>query len=63
MVVLLGAVAGDDDGLAILLDETTNAVVRLKVGESYSGWTLISLKARSVTMRKGNASVGLTLLK
>ena len=47
---LLGAIAGEKEEIAILLDETTKIVVRLRRGESHSGWTLRSVKGREVTL-------------
>ena len=61
LLVLVGAIAGADDGVAILLDETTKVVVRLKTGESHSGWTLQQVKAREVTMQKDLKTAILTL--
>jgi hypothetical protein len=47
---LLGAIVGEKEEIAILLDETTRVVVRLRRGESHSGWTLRSVKGREVTL-------------
>lgn len=45
--VLVAAIVGKNDEIALLLEETTKIVVRLRTGESHSGWTL-----RSVTRRE-----------
>jgi hypothetical protein len=47
---LLGAVTGEKEDIAIFLDETTKIIVRLRRGESHSGWTLRSVKGREVTL-------------
>ena len=47
---LLGAIAADEAGIAIFLDEITRRTVRLKVGEGYAGWTLQLVKAREATL-------------
>ena len=47
---LLGAIVGEKEEIAILLDETTKIIVRLRRGESHSGWTLRSVKGREVTL-------------
>ena len=47
---LLGAIAADEAGIAIFLDEITRRTVRLKVGEGYAGWTLALVKAREATL-------------
>jgi hypothetical protein len=49
LLTLLGAIAGDADGIAILLDESTKSVVRMKTGEKRSGWVLRSVEKRSAT--------------
>jgi general secretion pathway protein N len=52
LVSLVGVIAGNPDGIAILVDETTKGIVRLRTGESYTGWTLQTLQAREVTMQR-----------
>jgi hypothetical protein len=47
---LLGAIVGEKEEIAILLDETTRVIIRLRRGESHSGWTLRSVKGREVTL-------------
>ena len=49
LLTLLGAIAGDADGIAILVDENTKNVVRMKTGETISGWTLRLVGKRSAT--------------
>ena len=43
--------AGDEDGIAILADEATKNVVRMKTGEKFSGWMLSSVGKRSATFQ------------
>jgi hypothetical protein len=50
-LALIGAIAGDDEGIAILMDGFTRAIIRLKTGESYSGWTLKSVRPREATLQ------------
>jgi hypothetical protein len=50
--VLMGAIAGDSEGIAILRDDTTKVVLRLKTGESYFGWTLHAVRGRDIILRK-----------
>ena len=47
---LLGAIVGEKEEIAIFLDQTTKIIVRLRRGESHSGWTLRSVKGREVTL-------------
>jgi hypothetical protein len=51
-IALVGAIAGEANGMAIFLDGTTKAVVRLKTGESYLGWRLLSVTGREATLQK-----------
>jgi general secretion pathway protein N len=50
LLTLLGAIASDTDSMAIFMDETTKAIVRMKVGESHSGWMLRSVAKRQATL-------------
>jgi hypothetical protein len=50
---LIGAVAGETDGIGIFRDETTKNVVRLKTQESLAGWTLNLVKGREATLQRG----------
>jgi hypothetical protein len=61
--VLLGAVVGTAPAkdLAVLLDQTTQGVVRLRTGEGHSGWILRSVKRRQATLEKDGESLLLAL--
>jgi hypothetical protein len=48
--VLLGVIAGDNEHIALLLDETAKVVVRLRMGQSRSGWTLRSVNGHEATL-------------
>jgi len=52
VLTLVGAIAGEDGGLAIFVDTSTKAIVRLKPGESHSGWILQEVKAREAILKK-----------
>jgi general secretion pathway protein N len=60
-LALVGAIAGDAEGIAIFLDETTRGIVRLRTGENHLGWTLRSVKGREATMQKDRQTVLLAL--
>lgn len=60
-LALVGAVAGDAEGIAIFVDETTRGIVRLRTGENHLGWTLRSVKGREATMQKDRQTVLLAL--
>lgn len=60
-LALVGAIAGERDGIAIFLDETTKSMVRLKTGESHQGWTLQSVQGREATLQSDRQSVVLAI--
>jgi hypothetical protein len=60
-LALVGAIAGDNEGIAIFLDGTTKVIVRLKTGESYEGWTLQAVRAREVVLQKEQKTAILAL--
>ena len=61
LLSLVGAIAGDSDGIGIFLDEATKRVIRVKTGESYSGWTLRSVTTREAILQKGPESAVFSL--
>ena len=58
---LVGAIAGETEGIGIFRDETTKGVIRLKTGESYAGWILHVLKPREAILRNEQKNAILTL--
>ena len=60
-LVLLGAVVGEGDAIAILLDRSDQKVIRLRQGESRAGWSLSSVQTREVTFKQGDRSEVLAL--
>ncbi len=54
--MFVGAVVSETEGFAIFLDQATNRVVRLKLGQDHSGWVLKSVKAREATLQKDSRS-------
>ena len=58
---LVGAVVGDTDAIAIVLDQTTKEVVRMRIGDDRRGWTLRSLQKREATIRKDDRTEVLAL--
>lgn len=53
-LALIGAVVGEADAIAVFLDRTNQAVVRLRTGEAHSGWELSSVLPREVTLKKAD---------
>jgi general secretion pathway protein N len=60
-LTLVGAVVGDSGGIAIFLDQTTNSIVRLKTGESHSGWKLRSVRGREALFERNSETLILAL--
>jgi len=60
-LLLVGAVVGEGDAIAILVNRTDQKVVRLRQGESLGGWSLTSVQPREVTLKQGDRSEVLAL--
>jgi len=60
-LILVGAIAGQAEGIAIFQDKTTKNIIRLKPGESHAGWILQTVKAREVTLQNEQRGAVLTL--
>jgi general secretion pathway protein N len=58
---LVGTIVSDDEAFGIFLDQSTNAVLRLKVDEDYQGWKLRSVQSREATLEKDQDVVTLPL--
>jgi hypothetical protein len=51
-VSLIGTVIGTDVQIGIFLEQATQNVIRLRLGEEHQGWVLRLVKAREVTLVK-----------
>lgn len=60
-LTLVGAVVGEGDAIAILVNRTDQKVVRLRQGESLGGWSLTSVQPREVMLKQGDRSEVLAL--
>lgn len=60
-LTLIGTVVGETEGIGVFFDQATNNFVRMKTGEGHAGWILRSIKAREVTLEKGQQSETLRL--
>ena len=58
---LVGTISGDDAKFGIFIDQATNAVVRLKLGEDFQGWELRSVQGRGVAFQKNQQSFVVSL--
>lgn len=62
-LLLVGAVVGEGDAIAILVNRTDQKVVRLRQGDTVGGWSLTSVQPREVTFKQGERSEILALRK
>ena len=60
-LVLVGTVIGEDSGIAVLVEQSTENVVKLRMNESHQGWTLRSIQGREVTLQNDRKSSVLAL--
>jgi general secretion pathway protein N len=60
-LMLIGAVVGDSDAIAVFLDRTNQQIVRLRSGDTHAGWVLSSVLGREVTLKKAEQTEVLVL--
>lgn len=60
-LALIGAVVGDGEAIAVLLDQVSQKILRLRPGDSHGGWQLSGVESRDVTFKKGSRSETLVL--
>ncbi|MDI4659050.1 general secretion pathway protein GspN [Xanthobacter autotrophicus] len=60
-VTLIGTLVGQSDAYGIFLDPASNAVLRLRTGETHEGWVLRSVSVRDALLQNGRNSVVLAL--
>jgi hypothetical protein len=60
-LTLVGTIASDEEGFGIFVDQSTKAVLRLKVGEDFQGWKLRSVQGRETALEKDQQVVTLAL--
>jgi general secretion pathway protein N len=61
MLTLVGAIVSETDGFAVFLDQASNSVVRLRVGQDHDGWVLRAVKGREATLEKNQQTTTLAL--
>ncbi len=54
-LTLVGTIAAQDEGIAILLEAGSKEPIRLRVGESHNGWVLREVRSRSASLAKGSS--------
>jgi general secretion pathway protein N len=60
-LLLIGAVVGDSDAIAVFLDRTNQKIVRLRAGDTHAGWLLSSVLGREATLKKAEQTEVLAL--
>jgi general secretion pathway protein N len=60
-LTLVGTVVGADEAIAVFLDSSAREVMRLRIGEEGSGWTLRSIDPKSTVFEKDSREVTLSL--
>lgn len=60
-LTLVGTIVGSTEGFGLFIDSTTKAVIRLKTGASYQGWTLHAVREREADLEKNYLRTTLSL--
>jgi len=60
-LTLLGVIAGSERKMAVFLDGKSQAVVRMKIGESHLGWRLQSVEWREATLVSGQQVINFSI--
>lgn len=60
-LTLVGTIASEGEGFGIFLDQSSKAVLRLKIGEEFQGWKLRSVQGRETALEKDQEIVTLVL--
>ncbi|WP_441237385.1 hypothetical protein [Bradyrhizobium sp. 930_D9_N1_4] len=60
-LLLVGAVVGEGEAIAIFVNRNDQKIVRMRQGESLGGWSLTEVQPREVTLKQGDRSEVLAL--
>ena len=58
---LVGTVIGEQEGIGVFIEKTTQKMFRLKIGEAREGWVLRSIQSRTVSLEKAGRSAVLEM--
>jgi general secretion pathway protein N len=61
LLTVVGTVVSESDGIGIFLDQATNTVIRLRIGENHAGWILRSVQGRDASFEKDHRTATLAL--
>jgi general secretion pathway protein N len=57
----VGMIVGGAESIAVFVDQATNDVIRLRIGEGHDGWILRSVEGRKASFEKNRRTATLTL--
>jgi hypothetical protein len=57
----VGTVSSETWGIGVFLDQTTNTIIRLKIGQDHAGWILRSIQGREASFEKDQRTATLAL--
>jgi general secretion pathway protein N len=60
-LTVVGTVSSEAGGIGVFLDQTTNNIIRLKVGQDHMGWILRSIQGREASFEKDQRTTTLSL--
>ena len=58
---LVGTIASNEDKFGIFVDQSTKAVLRLRLGEDFQGWKLQSVQGRETSFEKNQQTAVLSM--
>jgi hypothetical protein len=58
---LIGTVVSGSEGIGVFLDQSTNQILKLKLGEGHSGWTLRKVSPRNASLENSSVTVVLVI--
>ena len=61
LLTLVGTIVGDNEGFGIFLDQSTNKMIRLKLGQDHERWVLRRVSRREVIFEKDRKSAVLVI--
>ena len=60
-LTLVGMVVSEHEGIGVFIEQSTKNIVRLRMGESYTGWILRHLEGREATLEKDRRTAVLAM--
>jgi hypothetical protein len=60
-LALVGMVVSEHEGIGVFVEQNTKNIIRLRMGESYTGWILRHLEGREATLEKGRQTATLAM--